>query len=134
VLFEATRIETTTKQPALVFTFAKSRSDSDMALNELEEERYRATLVCTRDADVARCTSPLLLEYEFDREVEFPADDDVQHEGLPIHKSYSAQLRFDSNALVLEEVAIQAVELGRLSSLGVLLGKGRHALADLLGA
>ena len=75
-----------------------------------------------------------MLEYELERKVEFPEDDELEHEGLPIHRSYSAQPSFDSSKLVLADVVASGVEFGRLNAaVGVLLAKGKYALEDLLG-
>lgn len=139
VLFEPTRTEPLLAKDhaPLVFTFTKSRADSDMGLNELEQELYTATVVCTRAKADAWCTIPLLLAYEFERDVEFPEDTDetLEHSGLPIARSYAVELSFASGKLVLAGVVVKQLELGRLSvAAGALLPQGSYALEALLGS
>lgn len=138
VSFEPTRIEPLLAKdsPPLVFTFSKSRTDSDMALNELEQERYSAIVLCTRYKADAWCTMPLLLSYEFERDIEFPEEpgEQLEHQGLPIAKSYAATVSFSAGSLTLADVLVSTIELGRLSVAGgVLLPKGSYGLRALLG-
>jgi tetratricopeptide (TPR) repeat protein len=138
VSFEPTRTEPllSTDSPPILFTFSKSRADSDMALNELEQEQSKAIVICTRDKDDAWCTMPLVLSYEFKRDIEFPEDpgEQLEHQGLPITRSYAATASFSAGSLALADVLVTALELGRLGAAGgVILPKGSYGLRALLG-
>jgi len=127
----------------LVIHVAKSRIDRDMGLNEIESEDHRAMVICTRDATGASCTLPLITEYRYRREVEFPDEDELElmgevldHEGLPIELGFRAEIEVADGKLVViwTDVKGGGDPGGELDSLlGQAVPAGEHSLGELLG-
>jgi tetratricopeptide (TPR) repeat protein len=126
----------------LVIHVSKSRIDRDMGLNEIETEDHRAMVICTRHATGAACTLPLVTEYMYLREVEFPDEDEAEllgevldHEGLPIERGFRADFEFtDDGKLLVTWTEVKGYEPdGELLILGQVVPAGEHSLGDLLG-
>jgi hypothetical protein len=116
-------------QPQLVLAWKKDRSDSDMGVNEFEAEHHEATVVCTREDAKAWCTSPLIHEDSYVRDVEFPADQEeepIDHTGLPISNKYSAKFEWRDGKLIVGDVV-------REGNPGPQRAAGEYSLTELLG-
>jgi hypothetical protein len=109
-----------------------------MGINEFETEDHSMTVVCAREGAEAWCTQPLLREYSYSRDVEFPeeerAEDEekLDHPGLPLSRKYSCKLELGAKLVVSDVVGSQAD--GEANMFGIrVLAAGEHDLASLLG-
>ncbi len=121
--------------PGWHFEFRKDRMDRDMGINEIEGEHWIGHVFCAREGAKARCTRPVVVDYGYDREVEFPDEDEpgMTHEDLPMSSSYSDDAHWSAGTLTITAKGrdgITAVEDGMTT--GSSLPAGTHALRDLM--
>jgi tetratricopeptide (TPR) repeat protein len=123
--------------PEWVLRFEKSRSDSDMGLNEFETEDLALTLVCAREGEQAWCTEPLLLASSYSREVEFldgdgEGEDAIVHEGLPKSMKFSCTIELGEQVVISNVVGIDDAQTGWIANLDA-RPAGSYPLVELLG-
>lgn len=125
--------------PEWVLRFEKSRSDSDMGINEFETEDLAMTLVCAREGEQAWCTAPLLLASSYSREVEFldgdgegEGEDAIVHEGLPKSMKFSCTIELGEQVVIKDVVGIDDAETGWIANLDA-RPAGSYPLVELLG-
>lgn len=123
--------------PEWVLRFEKSRSDSDMGINEFETEDLAMTLVCAREGEQAWCTEPLLLASSYAREVEFldgdgEGEDAIVHEGLPKSMKFSCTIELGEQVVIKDVVGIDDAETGWIANLDA-RPAGSYPLVELLG-
>ncbi|MFO7565384.1 MAG: tetratricopeptide repeat protein [Enhygromyxa sp.] len=149
-IYEEAQLGASTVEPLLakgtqlVLRLSKSRLDRDMGLNEIETEDYEALVVCARHETGASCTRPLITTYSYRREVEFEGEDaellgeEIEHEGLPFERGFTARVELADGKLSAEWTQVTggfAVENdGELwSAIGRVVPAGEHRLGALLG-
>lgn len=123
-----------------VLSFHKDRSDSDMGINEFETEAWSVTVVCAREGAEAWCTEPLLLAYDYTRDIEFPeeegeeveGEEEFEHEGLPVNEKFSCTLELGAKVVVSDVAGNRAATEGGTGTFRQ-LAAGEHDLATLLG-
>jgi tetratricopeptide (TPR) repeat protein len=143
-IWEEAQWETPTFQDLLpggeqewVLQFSKDRSDSDMGINEFESESYATTVVCSRGGAEAWCTTPMLREFSYSRDVEFEdeqpieGEEPIDHTGLPIERKFSCKLELGAKVVVSDVVGGDQVD--EWMDGADALPAGEHDLATLMG-
>jgi len=123
-------------KPGWHIGFSKSRVDRDMGLNEIEGESWTGHVFCAREGNKVRCTQPLINDYSYLREVDFPGEDEpgMTHEGLPSSSSYADIASWSAGTLTIEADERKGMKtLDDVVVLGEALSPGEHSLRALMG-
>lgn len=146
-IYEELSLQPSTVEPVLgkgtqlVIKYSKRRHDSDMGVNEIEEESYDAMVVCARDQTGAYCSWALLTAYEYSRGILFEGEDQamsdepIEHELVPA-TGFTAKVEFVDGKLVVAWTEVKNGfdrESELWGTVAWILPPGEHPLTQLLG-
>jgi hypothetical protein len=111
-------------EPELLFTFEKGHITGKWAPDD-SVSKWTMQAICTRDGDEARCTRPLLEQFER-----------TQSRPTERHDVYAARVVLEPNVVAVSEVrgAERLAGHAQHNAEVLVLPEGRHALVELLAA
>ncbi|NVB37079.1 hypothetical protein G6O69_04505 [Pseudenhygromyxa sp. WMMC2535] len=121
----------------LVLRLSKARTDSDMGLNEVEDERTESLLICGRFPEGAACTRPVIHRFRYARTILFEDMEDeaeFNHEGSLGEAHYEATIELGAGALKVRAIDVDAVTVPMVDWMGALiLPAKRYGVEALMG-